>query len=244
MMSIELMEIGQIDPTAPVGPQLTRILRLSIIRNQLEPGARLSESEIGTKFGLSRQPVREAFIKLAEEGLLEIRPQRGTFVRKISLDAVMDARFVREAVEADIVKACIELAPEGLVRDLRGQIAAQQRLVDDRPSAFVPLDDEFHRTLAQAAGRPNAWTVIEGMKSQMDRVRYLSTQRFPMEKLVLQHSAIADAIGAGNRDAAEKAMRSHLRAILTDLPEVVRDQPGFFDEEDAQTGTPVNDASN
>ena len=105
-MGIESLDIGNLDLSAPVGPQLTAALRQSIIRNQLKPGVRLSEAEIGARFGISRQPVREAFIKLAEEGLLEIRPQRGSFVRKISLEAVMDARFVREAVEADIVKAC------------------------------------------------------------------------------------------------------------------------------------------
>lgn len=228
-MSIELLTIGQIDPTVPVGPQLTRILRLCIVRNQLEPGARLSESEIGAKLGLSRQPVRESFIKLAEEGLLEIRPQRGTFVRKISLEAVMDARFVREAIEADIVKACIETAPEGLVRELRGQIAAQQRLADDRPSAFVPLDDAFHQTLAQAAGRPNAWTVIEGMKSQMDRVRQMTSTNFPLAHLIAQHTAVVDAIETGDSDEAEQAMRGHLRMILQDLPAIREAYPDYFD---------------
>lgn len=228
-MSIELLNIAQIDSRAPVGPQLTRILRLCIVRNQLEPGMRLSESEIGTKFGLSRQPVREAFIKLAEEGLLEIRPQRGTYVRKISLEAVTDARFVREAIEADIVTACIENAPEGLVRELRGQIAAQNRLADDQPSAFVPLDDEFHRTLAEGAGRPNAWRVIEGMKSQMDRVRQMTTVNFPLAHLIEQHTAVVDAVESGDSDKAQKAMRGHLRMILQDLPAIREAYPDYFE---------------
>ena len=228
-MSIELLNIAQIDSRAPVGPQLTRVLRLCIVRNQLEPGMRLSESEIGTKFGLSRQPVREAFIKLAEEGLLEIRPQRGTYVRKISLEAVTDARFVREAIEADIVKACAECADAGLIRDLRDQIAAQTRLADDRPSAFVPLDDEFHRTLAEAAGHPNAWTVIEGMKSQMDRVRQLTSTNFSLAHLIAQHTAVVDAIEVGESGHAEQAMRGHLRMILQDLPAIREAYPDYFE---------------
>ncbi len=228
-MSIELLNSAQIDSTAPVGPQLTRILRLCIVRNQLEPGMRLSESEIGATFGLSRQPVREAFIKLAEEGLLEIRPQRGTYVRKISQEAVMDARFVREAVEADIVKACADCAPAGLVQELRDQIAVQKRLADDRPSAFVPLDDEFHRTLAEAAGHPNAWTVIEGLKSQMDRVRQMTSTKFALAHLIEQHSAVVDAIEAGDSDKAQKAMRGHLQMILQDLPAIREAYPDYFD---------------
>ncbi|WP_289150532.1 GntR family transcriptional regulator [uncultured Salipiger sp.] len=228
-MGIESLDIGNLDLSAPVGPQLTAALRQSIIRNQLKPGVRLSEAEIGARFGISRQPVREAFIKLAEEGLLEIRPQRGSFVRKISLEAVMDARFVREAVEADIVKACAADPAPGLVEELRDQIEAQQRLVDDRPAAFVPLDDMFHRTLAQAAGRPNAWAVIEGMKTQMDRVRQMTSINFPLAHLITQHNAVVDAIEAHDPLAAEQAMRGHLRMILQDLPAIREDFPDYFD---------------
>ncbi|MCA0847930.1 GntR family transcriptional regulator [Salipiger thiooxidans] len=228
-MGIESLDIGNLDLSAPVGPQLTAALRQSIIRNQLKPGVRLSEAEIGARFGISRQPVREAFIKLAEEGLLEIRPQRGSFVRKISLEAVMDARFVREAVEADIVKACAADPAPGLVEELRAQIEAQQRLVDDRPAAFVPLDDMFHRTLAQAAGRPNAWAVIEGMKTQMDRVRQMTSINFPLAHLITQHNAVVDAIEAHDPQAAEQAMRGHLRMILQDLPAIREDFPDYFD---------------
>ncbi|MAU48371.1 MAG: GntR family transcriptional regulator [Rhodobacteraceae bacterium] len=228
-MGIESLDIGNLDLSAPVGPQLTAALRQSIIRNQLKPGVRLSEAEIGARFGISRQPVREAFIKLAEEGLLEIRPQRGSFVRKISLEAVMDARFVREAVEADIVKACAADPAPGLVEELREQIQAQQRLVDDRPAAFVPLDDMFHRTLAQAAGRPNAWAVIEGMKTQMDRVRQMTSINFPLAHLITQHNAVVDAIEAHDPQAAEQAMRGHLQMILQDLPAIREDFPDYFD---------------
>ncbi|EEX11684.1 transcriptional regulator, GntR family [Citreicella sp. SE45] len=228
-MGIESLDIANLDLSAPVGPQLTAALRQSIIRNQLKPGVRLSEAEIGARFGISRQPVREAFIKLAEEGLLEIRPQRGSFVRKISLEAVMDARFVREAVEADIVKACAADPAPGLVEELREQIQAQQRLVDDRPAAFVPLDDMFHRTLAQAAGRPNAWAVIEGMKTQMDRVRQMTSINFPLAHLITQHNAVVDAIEAHDPQAAEQAMRGHLQMILQDLPAIREDFPDYFD---------------
>ena len=167
--------------------------------------------------------------KLSEEGLLEIRPQRGSFVRKISLEAVMDARFVREAVEADIVKACAADPSSGLVEELREQIRAQQRLVDDRPAAFVPLDDMFHRTLAQAAGRPNAWAVIEGMKTQMDRVRQMTSINFPLAHLITQHNAVVDAIEARDPQAAEQAMRGHLQMILQDLPAIREGFPDYFD---------------
>lgn len=213
---------------APVGPQLYRILRERIIRNDLVPGARISESEIAADFSVSRQPVREAFIKLAEEGLLEIRPQRGTFVRKISIDSVMDARFVREAIEADIVRMLAEKPDKALGRELRSQLAEQKKAAGRDPVRFIQLDERFHRTLAEAAGKSYAWSVVESVKAQMDRVRHLSVQRFPMDALVEQHAAVAGAIADGDAAAAEQAMRLHLRMIQTDLPEVARAKPEYF----------------
>ncbi|MGV8955168.1 MAG: GntR family transcriptional regulator [Cypionkella sp.] len=218
-----------LDRTGQVGPQLLRALRHMIIRNQLQPGARLSEKDIADRFGVSRQPVREVFIKLAEEGLLEIRPQRGTFVLKISIDAVLDARFVREAVEADVVKLCAELRPAGLVETLRAQLAAQERIASEGGIGFVPLDDLFHRTLAEAAGRPKAWDVIEGMKSQLDRVRQLSTKGMPLTHLIDQHRAITEAIASGDPAKADHAMRAHLKVILEDLPAIRAAFPQYFE---------------
>lgn len=227
------------DQSGPVAPQVYRWLRQSIIQGDVAPGTRLSEAEISVLFASSRQPVREAFIKLAEEGLLEVRPQRGTFVCKISIAAVKDARFVREAVEADIVKVIASNPNPDLVANLRAQLDLQRDLVkltapEDggdlaKSVSFIQLDENFHRCLAEGAHRTQAWRVIEGLKAQMDRVRYLATQRFPMADLVNQHVAIVDAIARADVIAAEAAMRGHLTTILNDLPQVVADLPDFFE---------------
>lgn len=221
-----------IEQGAPVGPQVYRILRERIIRADLTPGALISETEIARAFSLSRQPVREAFIKLAEEGLLEVRPQRGTLVRKISSASVMDARFVREAIEADVVKLVAETSDPAIVRALRGQVEAQRAVPADDPDRFMRLDEEFHRTLAEAAGKAYAWRVVEDVKAQMDRVRFLSFLHFPMPKLVDQHAAIVEAIARGAAAEADAAMRVHLREILSDLPAIAALRPEFFESAD------------
>ena len=229
-MLVQVNPIWTIDQGAPVGPQLYRIIRERIIRNDLTPGTRLSESELATAFSVSRQPVREAFIKLADEGLLDVRPQRGTFVRKISTAAVMDARFVREAIEADVVKLLARSADTALITELRAQLANQREVGLRDPKRFSELDERFHRTLAEGAGKTNAWNVIEDLKSQMDRVRFLSLLKYPMEKLIQQHTAIVDAIEAGDPARCEEALRYHLREILNDLPEISRERPEFFED--------------
>lgn len=212
-----------------VGPQLYRLLRERIIRNEIEPGVRISESEIAAEYSISRQPVREAFIKLAEEGLVEIRPQRGTFVRKIATAAVMDARFVREAIEADIAGYLASHADKSIVKMLRLEIDKQKRALDDA-NEFMELDDRFHALLAEAAGKIRVWKMVEGLKSQMDRVRHLSMLRFPAPKLVSQHSEIVEAIASADPEAAIAAMRGHLREILNDLPAIAESNPQFFEE--------------
>lgn len=218
-----------LDQGAPLAPQLYRILRQRIISANLTPGSRISEAEIAATYALSRQPVREAFIKLAEDGLLEVRPQRGTYVRKISTAAVKDVRFVREAIEADIVALLADNPDTALVRELESQLREQKEVAESEASRFIVLDERFHRTLAEAAGKAYAWKVIEQVKGQMDRVRYLSALQFPMRDLVAQHSDIVRAIARGDPGAASAAMRVHLQKILTDLPAVAAARPDFFD---------------
>ena len=208
--------------------QLFDRLRAAIIDNVLTPGTKLSEAEVALNHGISRQPVREAFIKLANESLLEIRPQRGTFVAKISLPHVMDARFVREAVEADIVKLLADAPDPAVIADLRRQVRAQETLIGGSARDFIAADETFHRTLAEGADKARAWEVVVEMKAQMDRVRVLSSQHFPVDRLVAQHLAIVDAIAAGDGAAAERGLRLHLQGILKDLPVIKQEQPEYF----------------
>ena len=192
-------------------------------------GTRISEKEISDVLGVSRQPVREAFIKLREENLVEVRPQRGTFASKINLDAVNDARFIREAVEADIVKLLVVQGDPVMIERLREMIAAQKALIDGPESeTFTELDDRFHRSLAEFAGKNTAWDVIARMKTHFDRVRYLSANKKPLNRLVDQHEAVVDAIAAKDVVKAEQAIRFHLREVIRDLPGIVERVPDYF----------------
>ncbi|MDE1992874.1 MAG: GntR family transcriptional regulator [Rhizobiaceae bacterium] len=214
---------------AAVGPQVYRILREQIIQAELLPGERISESDIAKGFSISRQPVREAFIKLSEEGLVHVVPQRGTYVTKISSRSVMDVRFVREAIEADIVRQVAEAHSPDTVARLRAEIEQQKQVPHNDRAAFLRLDERFHHTLASAAGKAYAWSVIESVKAQMDRVRFLSVDDMQVGRLIEQHERIVDGIAAGNMSEAEAALRMHLREILKSLPEIARSRAEFFD---------------
>ena len=217
-----------ISMTHPIGGQLVASLRERIIRGDLVPGMRLSEKDIAEAYGMSRQPVREAFIRLAGDGLVEVRPQRGTFVRKISTAEVEMSRFVREAVEADVAKLAATRASDADVAELRAQIERQAEVRDHDAITFMQLDERFHRTLAEIADRAGAWAHLQPIKMHMDRVRYLSVAQVPVSRLVAEHRPIVGAIADRDAEAAETAVRRHLRSVLEDLPRIVAAHPEFF----------------
>jgi DNA-binding GntR family transcriptional regulator len=215
----------------PIARQVARALRQAIVTMRIAPGEMLSEQDIATKFGVSRQPVREAFIKLTEAGLVRVLPQRGTLVVKISRAAVEDARFIREAVECAVAREAARQAGPAAIATLSNSLTRQRRALRARDvDALFSLDEEFHRLLAEIAGRPSAWRIVEDVKPQMDRVRYLDmADAIPMSVVIEQHGAIVEALKAGNPKTADAAMRAHLREILRSLPEVAKRYPDMFE---------------
>ncbi|MBS1209379.1 MAG: rspR [Proteobacteria bacterium] len=214
--------------TASMGAQLHQLLREAIVQTTLKPGTALSETDIATRYQVSRQPVREAFIRLAQEDLVEIRPQRGTFVRRIVAANVLDARFVREAVEVAVAREAAMNADAAAIARLHVTLKAQAAAHDN--PGFLSADEAMHREIALIAGRESAWRIVDQVKAQMDRVRYLSyVDVSPIDQLLSQHRAIVDAIAAHDADAAEMAVRIHMAEILQQLPELARRYPEMFE---------------
>lgn len=228
-MTSELLEHFEFDSALPIGPQLHTALRRMIVTNVFKPGEPISVVGIAKALSISRQPIRDALIKLAEEGLVEIQPQRGTIVRKIDYDAVLIARFVREAIEADVIKLVTLKSNAKVVSNLRAQIREQRRVAKKNPLDFSDLDEKFHRSLAYFADKDRAWDYVMGLRSQLDRVRYLSLSHFPIHKLIDQHSKIVDEIESADVKGAEQAMRLHLQELLLDLPKILESVPDVFE---------------
>ena len=204
-------------------------LRQAIVQQLLRPGDSLSEADVARQLGVSRQPVREAFIKLAEVGLLDVRPQRGTYVMLISLREVENARFLRDAIEVAIARKAALLAEAADVAALQDLIGAQRSVKEGDTAAFLRLDDAFHQRVARSADCEHAWRVLENLKAQMDRVRYLSLpEATPLDTIVSQHVAVVEAIAAADPKAAERAMRLHLGEILNSLPKLAERYPALF----------------
>ncbi len=213
--------------SATTAQQVYDWLHSCVLRGDLLPGARLSETEIAAQVSLSRQPVREAFIRLAADGLAEVLPQRGTYIGRISMGAVLSARFIREAVEADLARHVARARPDLAAMEVEMDLQARADAQGDVPG-FIAADDRFHQAMAQAAGQPAVWQDLERLKAQMNRMRHLSMRVFDRRATIAQHRAMLSALQAGDAAAAEAATRAHLRQMLTELPQMALDHPTFF----------------
>ncbi len=213
-------------------------IRQDIVLLRMRPGQRLSENTLATRFGTSRTPVRAALIRLIDEGLIDVLPQRGTFVSRISLSAVRRARFVRRALEIAIVRRAAEI---GLPASARAAIADALRRQEiaaregdgtaDQATAerFTKADDDFHRAFAEGIGLADVWAVVEREKSQFDRIRFLSlSQATPMTVLIAQHHAIFSSVAAGDPAKAEAAIGTHMDEVLKVASGLASTHPDLF----------------
>jgi DNA-binding GntR family transcriptional regulator len=218
-----------IDPRHPVAPQIHEVLRRSIITMRLRPRKKVSEAELALELGVSRTPVREALIKLAEDRLVEILPQRGSFITPIRLHEVLEARFIREALEIAVVREAAASGRAEILGRLEALLQAQRAAARDKDLDRF-LDEAFHHTLSESIDKQSSWRLIQTVKHQLDRVRYLSLpEPGNLALLIRQHAAIAEAVLAGKPENAETLMRAHLREVLRFIEEKHAKEPDLFE---------------
>ncbi len=221
---------GAVGDRMNIRAQVYSVLRESVIVGELPPGAPISENDLALRYGVSRTPVREAIIRLAEEDLVEVRPQRGTFVSRISVADVREMQFVRETLErASLRHAAERITPEAeraLARILRDQVDAAA--AGDTLGWFV-TDEDFHRTLLEAAGHPKVWPIVGAAKAHLDRVRILSLpEASAFEDLHDEHERVLRHVIEGDTAAADRVMAAHLSRALDTLEHLERTRPDYF----------------
>lgn len=217
----------QAQPT--IADQVFKVLHDRILSLELPPETKISEAEVSAKMGVSRQPVREAFRRLANLGFLHIRPQSGTTVSLISEEAVMRARFIRLALEMHTCRtACDVISDDGL-QTLSDLIEQQKVAVaaEDR-SLFHELDEAFHREICEQSGAGYVWDVINENKGHMDRVRMLTLDTSSQNHALNEHIAILEALTARDPDAAAAAIDKHLARILIQVEAIKAENHNWF----------------
>ncbi|MGH6762684.1 MAG: GntR family transcriptional regulator [Phyllobacterium sp.] len=207
-----------------------RDLHKAIVSMELLPGTALNEKTFIERFGVSRTPVREALIRLVEDGLVDIFPQSGTFVARIPVDLIPEAVVIRQALEGATVERAAAKATAADADQL-DEILAQQKFYAQRQnmSAFHEADDAFHEAIAEIAGHPGIWQYLKPVKVQIDRARRMTLPALGrMNQVQDEHKIIRDAIASHDIAAAQAAMKHHLSAVLPDIDELRKTNPDFF----------------
>ncbi|WP_117193089.1 GntR family transcriptional regulator [Rhizobium terrae] len=202
------------------------LLRKLIVEVKLLPGRALSEKEIAALLHVSKTPVREAIIRLAEEGFVTVVPQGGTYIAPIDVQRYMEACFIRfKLEEGAVIEAAKRHSLEDVAR-LKTCLAQQRTAAEDEQFAdFFLLDEEFHRTIFAAARLPGAWSVVNQAKGEMDRMRHLK-RVFAVrrtEKVIEEHENIVAAIESGDIERAREAVQLHLGSLESKIAELSKD---------------------
>jgi GntR family transcriptional regulator, rspAB operon transcriptional repressor len=232
-----LVEDAQAGPRArPRPPRVTAAagiygaLREAIVAMELTPGTALQEKALTLRFGVSRTPVREALLRLAEDGLVDIFPQSGTFVSRVPVAAIPEAVVIRQALEDVTVRRLAAAATPVEVARREAILARQVRLAEEGDArGFHEADEGFHEAIAAIVGLPGVWGLLKEVKVQIDRARRLTLPvSGRMSHVIGEHRVILDAIARHDVKAARAAMRSHLSAVIPDVARLSRHYPHFF----------------
>lgn len=209
-----------------------RTILYNLVNLVLLPGAAVSENDVASALGISRTPVRETFIRLAQEGLLDVYPQKGTYVSLVDEQRVEEGRFMRLCLEGRTVElACEEFSSESMVA-LRANLQLQRLAISEKnASRFFALDEDFHRIIFATCGKERIWEAIRKMGSHFNRVRVLSLRATDWEKVFSQHERIASSIFEKKIGEARDAMNEHLTKVNYDLGRLRQEYPSYFKTE-------------
>jgi len=223
---------GRLDRDRQAAPQVFERLRDMIISLVLPPGSPLSRAALAEQFGVSSTPIRDALMRLEEEGLVDVFPQFATVVSRIDVRLAQQAHFLRQALELEIVRLLAAGHGETLGADLHRTIARQQQYAKAGDfEKFMAADNDFHAQLYAAIDKQDIWALVHSRSGHIDRLRRLHLPSpGKAQDIVRHHKLIAKSIDAGEPDEAQKHLRTHLSGTLRDLDSIRARYPEYLSD--------------
>jgi DNA-binding GntR family transcriptional regulator len=223
---------GRLDRDRQAAPQVFERLRDLIISLALPPGSPLSRAALAAQFGVSSTPIRDALMRLEEEGLVDVFPQYATVVSRVDVRLAQQAHFLRQALELEIVRLLAIRHDEALGAELNRIIARQQEFARAGDfEKFIAADNDFHAQLYAAADKQDIWALVRSRSGHIDRLRRLHLPSpGKAQDIVRHHRLITKAIGAGKPDDAQKHLRTHLSGTLSELDKIRARHPEYLSD--------------
>ncbi len=206
-------------------------IRRRIVSGDLSPGDQMSIEGLAKTYDVSRTPVREALLQLAEEELVVIVPQVSASVALVDLKKVYEAQFVREVLERACLAVGAKVAHADILASLGKALRAQREAIRERePAEFYSCDEVFHNLLCSMSGHSGISRITNSARAHLDRLRQLSLRNNfgLMETLYGEHRALVGALERGDFAKADQTLRDHLRRIFRYAGDLWRRHPDFF----------------
>ncbi len=217
------------DRRRQVSDQVYEALKKAIVSLRLPPGTSISENRICRQVGVSRTPVRGAIIRLVEDGLIEVFPQKGSFVAPIKLSAVRNNHFIRKSLELAVLRRAAQAWSADRAAKSRHILERQAAALDaDDLEQFHELDEAFHRSFCDAAGLEGVWSTIQIAKARVDRVHRLAGGQGRLPLVTLEHRAILDALDSGDGERALSSLDYHLEQAPSIMETLIGTHDRYF----------------
>lgn len=202
---------------------------------QLKPGQKISENQMSEDYGVSRSVIRTVFTRLSQRKLIEVYPQRGTYVSKIDLDFIADLLLLRTAIEKEVLYEIFETMDESqrqeLMVELKKNLEKQKEFYNSNgyDSDFKSLDSQFHKLMVDSVQRHNLMELMAEQMIHIARWRNFDvTFAHRVPELIEEHEAIYQAISENRAGKAMRAMSAHLETI-SKISETARaEYPEYF----------------
>jgi DNA-binding GntR family transcriptional regulator len=204
--------VKQVRPTATVNAQVLEALRAAVITGELPPGTLHSVHTLAEQLGVSRTPVREALIKLAEQGMVRFERNRGVRILQTSLHDLEEVFALRLLLEVPATRRAVGQLGTATRGELRAVFGAMERAAAaDNEFRMWQHDRRFHRVLLEASGNGRLAEYVDGLRDMVLR-KGVSTahQTRSLADIVAEHRAVLEHVLAGDADAAAEAMRVHI----------------------------------
>jgi DNA-binding GntR family transcriptional regulator len=194
--------------------QAADAIRTRIVMGEFELGEALSETTVAARLGVSKTPIREAFLRLKTEGLVEIQPQRGTFVFQMSAAEVVSLSELREVLETAAVRLAIKRRGGALADAMRAVIVAMRQALKRADALeYRTLDGGFHRTIMEHAGNAYLQAAYETIAFRIQALRNrLSRDPALNRQSLKEHLKLAELVRAHDTSHATALLTKHIRA--------------------------------
>ncbi|MDR3435892.1 GntR family transcriptional regulator [Telmatospirillum sp.] len=211
-------------------------LRKRIISLAYKPGEMIFENVVAAEFEVSRTPVRQAFQRLSNDGLIQVLPQRGARVSLLSIAKINETQFVRESLEISAFAQIAKIWDDSqdlyrkadteitaIIEKQKASVAAQDYLW------FTQLDEEYHTAIIRMTGNRTLLSIVNEMRAHLNRIRYLELQdAHHEERAIGHHEEILAAIRMNDVAGTVEKLTAHLKILEAFRPRIFENHRDMF----------------